>query len=90
MGDPAVTTFSTGGSLAQQGLYYDPVTNRRTEAITVKETAPSVVADLNYTYDPAGNITKIADTPSGRYRRHAVLHQRLPRAADPGLDPGQW
>jgi RHS repeat-associated protein len=64
-GEPAVTTYSTGGKLAQQGLYYDPTTRRLGEALTVKETAPSTVADVHYTYDKAGNVTKIADTPAG-------------------------
>jgi RHS repeat-associated protein len=64
-GEPTVTTFSTGGKLAQQGLYYEEATRRLKEAVTARETAPSTVADVNYTRDASGNITKIADTPAG-------------------------
>jgi RHS repeat-associated protein len=63
--EPTVTTFSTGGKLVQRGQYYDPATRRPTELVQVKETAPSTVLDTHYTYDEAGNLTKLADTPSG-------------------------
>jgi RHS repeat-associated protein len=64
-GEPTVTTYSTGGKLAQQGLYYEEATRRLAETVTTKETAPSTVADVHYTYDPIGNVTRIADTPAG-------------------------
>jgi RHS repeat-associated protein len=65
LGEPAVTTYSTGGLLAQQALYYDEVTRRISESVVQRETAPSAVADVHYGYDQAGNVTRIADTPTG-------------------------
>ncbi|MGP3964950.1 RHS repeat-associated core domain-containing protein [Nonomuraea sp. 3N208] len=45
--------------------YYDGATRRLTRSRTDRETINSADDDVNYTYDPAGNITKIADTPKG-------------------------
>lgn len=64
-GEPDVTTYSTGGPIAQQALYYDEATRRVSELLAVRETGPSMVADMHYSYDPAGNVTEIADTPPG-------------------------
>ena len=64
-GELSVITYNNGGKLAQQAFYYDAITRRLAEAVTVKETAPSTVTDAHYSYTPAGQITKIADTPNG-------------------------
>jgi RHS repeat-associated protein len=65
-GEPSVTSYSTpGGKLAQQGLYYEEATRRLSESLTYRETAPSTVSDVHYTYDNADDITKIANTPGG-------------------------
>ncbi len=45
---------------------YDDGTNRLTRSTDEKDTAPTPVADVNYTYDDAGDLTKIADTPAGQ------------------------
>lgn len=39
-------------------------TRRLTRVITERETAPERVSDVNYGYDPAGNIRKISDVAS--------------------------
>jgi RHS repeat-associated protein len=66
LGQPTVTTYATaGGKIAQTNLHYDLATNRLTEAQAFRQTAPSALADAHYGYDPAGNITSIADTPLG-------------------------
>jgi RHS repeat-associated protein len=65
LGEPAVLTLSTGGPIAQVGYYYDETTRRPTRFLDVRQTAPSTVADLNLSYDAAGNVTKLADTPTG-------------------------
>lgn len=65
LAEPTVTSYSTGGKLFQRGLYYDPATRRANEVVAAKETAPSTISDAHYTYDDAGNVTKIADTPTG-------------------------
>jgi RHS repeat-associated protein len=65
MAEPTVTSYSTGGKMFQRGLYYDPATRRANEVVAAKETAPTTISDAHYTYDAAGNVTKIADTPTG-------------------------
>ncbi|WP_433335003.1 polymorphic toxin-type HINT domain-containing protein [Spirillospora sp. CA-294931] len=44
--------------------YYDNATRRLIRSRTDRENVPSADADINYTYDPAGNVTKVADTPA--------------------------
>ncbi len=46
----AVTTFT-----------YDPITYRVTGILTVRATDGVTLQDLNYTYDPIGNVTQIRD-----------------------------
>ena len=64
-GERAVTTLSTGAKIAQTGRYYEESTRRLSRIVATRETAPSTIADLNYTYNEAGLVTKIADTPAG-------------------------
>ncbi|WP_406316751.1 polymorphic toxin-type HINT domain-containing protein [Streptosporangium sp. NBC_01639] len=59
-------TMSTGLKRVKRTNFYEEGTNRLSRSLYERETAPISVADTNYTYDPAGNITKIADTPSGQ------------------------
>jgi RHS repeat-associated protein len=41
--------------------YYDPLTFRLNRLLTSRNTGTDVLQDLNYTYDPVGNITQIKD-----------------------------
>ncbi|GAA2313544.1 RHS repeat-associated core domain-containing protein [Nonomuraea roseoviolacea subsp. roseoviolacea] len=59
-------TMSTGLKRVKETNFYEEGTNRLTRSVFERETAPISVADTHYTYDPSGNITKIADTPSGQ------------------------
>ncbi|MGW4638474.1 polymorphic toxin-type HINT domain-containing protein [Sphaerisporangium sp. NPDC004334] len=59
-------TLSTGGKRVKETNYYEEGTNRLARSLFERETAPISISDTNYTYDPSGNITKIADTPSGQ------------------------
>ncbi|WP_425566932.1 polymorphic toxin-type HINT domain-containing protein [Sphaerisporangium flaviroseum] len=59
-------TLSTGAKRVKQTNFYEEGTNRLTRSMYERETAPISVADTNFTFDPSGNITKIADTPSGQ------------------------
>jgi RHS repeat-associated protein len=65
------------GNGAQTAYGYDPFTFRLTRLRTTRTTGlnelasqlftnPAVVQDLHYTYDPAGNITRVADTSLAR------------------------
>ncbi|WP_165952354.1 RHS repeat domain-containing protein [Kribbella albertanoniae] len=60
----SVTMSQTRGKWVQQLREYEAGTRRLTRVITERETAPERVADVNYSYDPAGNIRKISDVPS--------------------------
>ncbi|GII88355.1 hypothetical protein Ssi03_63450 [Sphaerisporangium siamense] len=66
LGQVLDTTMSTGLKRVKETNFYEEGTNRLTRSVFERETAPISVADANYTYDPAGNVTKIADTPSGQ------------------------
>lgn len=58
-------------------------TRRHTRQLVGRETqTDDWVTDKNYIRDPAGNITKIADTRGRPHPRHSVLHPRLPTSDD--------
>lgn len=57
---------STGSKRVMSANYYEEGTGRLTRSLLQRETAPVSIADVNYQYDEAGNITKIADIPSGQ------------------------
>jgi len=65
-GEPLQTTMSaaTGKDLVQT-YFYEDGTRRLSRVRADRSTSTTSLADYNYTYDPAGNVTKIADTPSG-------------------------
>jgi RHS repeat-associated protein len=52
-----------GGTFTQDVVYHDEATRRTTRTTVERETAAGTVSDRNYTYDHAGNITSIVDTP---------------------------
>ncbi|WP_182903040.1 RHS repeat-associated core domain-containing protein [Microbispora sp. H10830] len=67
LGQPLWWTQQAGtGKRVQRYFYYDEGTNRLSRELTQKETAPAQVADVNYAYDPAGDVTSIADKPTGQ------------------------
>ncbi|MEU8938465.1 polymorphic toxin-type HINT domain-containing protein [Streptomyces goshikiensis] len=48
------------------GTYvYDEFTRRRTQSIFDRSVAPARISDTQYSYDEAGNVTKINDVPGG-------------------------
>jgi RHS repeat-associated protein len=69
LGELGVMTLSangrTGGPIVEIGSTYELGTRRLQRQEVRRETAPAVIADTSYMYDPAGNLTKIADTPAG-------------------------
>jgi RHS repeat-associated protein len=63
--DPSVLTLGTAnGSWVQQTFEHDTATRRLTRVITEKQLSPRRVSDVNYEYDPAGNVTRVSDIPS--------------------------
>ncbi|SCG71173.1 intein C-terminal splicing region/intein N-terminal splicing region/RHS repeat-associated core domain-containing protein [Micromonospora coxensis] len=55
----------TAQNFLERAWNYEDTTGRLANAVTSRQIAPQMVADVNYTYDPAGNILRIADTPAG-------------------------
>ena len=53
-----------GVQWAQDLVYRDEGTRRVTRTTVNRETVAGTVSDLNYTYDPAGNITSVDDKPA--------------------------
>lgn len=63
-GEPTVTTRKTAGGLyTENGFVYDTATRRVARTEVLPESAAGVVSRVEYTYDPAGNITSLADLP---------------------------
>lgn len=73
------TTYSKIGQIIQQMMWaggsskrllrtntFDDGTNRLKQTTDEKETAPTPVDKVDYDYDDAGNVKKIADTPTGQ------------------------
>ena len=59
------TLQSVSGKQVAQTFFYEDSTRRLTRAVVDRNVAPAHVSDVNYTYDAAGNVTRIADTPVG-------------------------
>src|SRR5207248_4663309 len=64
-GELGAYTLRTNGNMVGIGRSYDTDTRRLTQILTTRQTAPTNVADVRYGYDPAGNVTRIADQNSG-------------------------
>ncbi|GAA4672387.1 hypothetical protein Prum_075750 [Phytohabitans rumicis] len=61
-GEPAQYTLqAVAGKQLVQTFMYDDATRKLSRAIVDRNVSPTRLADVNYTYDPAGNVTKVAD-----------------------------
>ncbi|MCA2176372.1 type IV secretion protein Rhs [Nonomuraea glycinis] len=66
MGETLQYELSTGGAKSWLTYTHDETTRRLTRSRLDRDGAATPDLDLNYTYDPAGNITKIADLGGGQ------------------------
>lgn len=68
--EPARYKLYAGEDSGTQSVYlnynYQEGTRRLEQAITTRNEFPAQVSNAEYSYDDAGNITKIADTPQSR------------------------
>nr|WP_246300247.1 polymorphic toxin-type HINT domain-containing protein [Actinopolyspora biskrensis] len=64
-GEVARVQMGETGNRAWQSYYYDEHTRRTERMIVDAEVPDPMQADLAYSYDPAGNVTSIADQPRG-------------------------
>ncbi|WP_157246830.1 RHS repeat-associated core domain-containing protein [Nonomuraea typhae] len=62
-GEPARIQLGETGKRTWLSYYYDDHTRRVKRAIVDAELPKPMRSDVNYAYDPAGNITSIANTP---------------------------
>nr|WP_157529131.1 RHS repeat-associated core domain-containing protein [Kibdelosporangium sp. MJ126-NF4] len=56
----------TGDKRVWQSFYYETDTRRLSRTVVDAELTSPMVADTNYTYDPAGTVTSIADVPQAQ------------------------
>ncbi len=64
-GEPAVMTRKTaGGTYVEESQVYETDTRRLHRSIVQPETATGSVASRTYSYDPAGNVKQLTDTPA--------------------------
>ncbi|GIF24529.1 RHS repeat-associated protein [Actinoplanes tereljensis] len=78
--------FSSQGSRAYLNFETDQTTGRLNEISVHRDgVSPNTVSDLNYTYDDAGNVTKMADTAAADTQCYSYdRYQRLTEAWTPG------
>jgi RHS repeat-associated protein len=63
--------------------FYEEGTRRQVQRLTKRETEPSTVQDLRYTYDAIGNVTSAADVPtSGATDTQCFGYDRLRRLTE--------
>ncbi|SMD21132.1 RHS repeat-associated core domain-containing protein [Kibdelosporangium aridum] len=61
--EPQTVTLSAGGKWVKRSAEYEIGTRRVQRTITERETPGRVVSNVSYTYDAAGNITRIHNQP---------------------------
>ncbi|WP_455354058.1 RHS repeat-associated core domain-containing protein [Streptomyces sp. SYSU K217416] len=59
------TEAGPAGKKVYGSYYYDEFTRRMTQSVFDRSVAPGRISDTRYSYDEAGNVTKITDTPGG-------------------------
>ncbi|MCY0938052.1 polymorphic toxin-type HINT domain-containing protein [Streptomyces sp. H34-S4] len=60
-GELAQAQLGNLGTLVTNTVTYDALTRRVLKSATDRDATPSSLSDITYTYDPAGNITRITD-----------------------------
>jgi RHS repeat-associated protein len=71
------------GLRSWQSFYYEDDTRRLKRTVVDAEVPNPMQADLHYTYDPAGNLTSIADIPTGLAQdRQCFRYDRLRRLTE--------
>jgi RHS repeat-associated protein len=56
---------NNAGSLVDLVQTYETDTRRLAQLWTTRQTAPTAVADVRYSYDPVANVTRVADLTAG-------------------------
>ncbi|MGW1062141.1 RHS repeat-associated core domain-containing protein [Micromonospora rubida] len=61
-------TALVGAKFVQSATYYDEATGRATNSSISRSTSPGLIANIEYTHDPSGNLKKIDDNPGSGTR----------------------
>lgn len=65
-----------GGAWLDSAFFYEEGTRRPERILTKRETEPSLVSQLDYKYDEAGNVLKVAESPTADTQCFAYDHLR--------------
>jgi RHS repeat-associated protein len=85
-GEVGTMTLKYGaGNTVSVARTYAEGTRRLTRLLTSKQTSPTAVTDINYTYDAVGNIKRMSETVYGDHQCFAYDYlRRLTEAWTPG------
>ncbi|MGW4214797.1 RHS repeat-associated core domain-containing protein [Lentzea sp. NPDC004789] len=84
-GELASTTMLGSGRTVTIVRGYEQYTRRLSQIYTSRQVGPTDVAKVSYSYDPAGNVTRIADSISGDTQCFTTDHvRRVTEAWTPG------
>ncbi|PRY40479.1 RHS repeat-associated protein [Umezawaea tangerina] len=81
-GEIARTTLGEQGKRLWLSNYYDPNTRRLQRSIVDAEVPSPMQSDVNYSYDPSGNITSVSDKAPGRADTQCFRYDDLLRLAE--------
>jgi RHS repeat-associated protein len=62
-GEPQQIRLGDDGQYSWISMFYEPHTRRPSRTVVDTQTSKPMQADINYTYNPAGLVTSIADQP---------------------------
>lgn len=68
LGEIQSVRYAHGSYYAEQTNYYDDATRRLDRSNVYSEKTKELTADTSYTYDPAGNPTRISDSVTGDHQ----------------------
>ncbi|MEO6083322.1 MAG: polymorphic toxin-type HINT domain-containing protein, partial [Umezawaea sp.] len=79
------TLRNNNGGVVESTRTYDSVTRRLSRIWSSKQTAPTTLSDVGYSYDDFGGVTRVADQTSGDTQCFRADHlRRLTEAWTPG------
>ncbi|HEX6685427.1 MAG TPA: polymorphic toxin-type HINT domain-containing protein, partial [Candidatus Limnocylindrales bacterium] len=77
----AIHLRNNSGSMLDVTRTYETDTRRLAQIWTTRQTAPTAVADQQFSYDPAGNVIKISDLTAGDHQCFRTDHLRQVKEA---------
>ena len=81
-GEPERTQLGVDGKRVWLSRYYDANTRFLTRSIVDAELPQAMQADVNYTFDPSGNVTSVADDAPGQADTQCFRYDYLARLTE--------